>query len=103
MKVALFSKYPHGRKQPPALAAASPAAARAGIDVTPFPLFDETYLRQLYAGKGCSLRSVAVQHDVRARQLRRAAQFDLVWLEYEALPFVSFWLEQGLMPSGRRM
>ena len=101
MRVALFSKYPRmGASSRLRSLQFLPALARAGIDVTPFPLFDESYLRQLYAGKGRSLRSVAARYAVRARQLRRAGEFDLVWLEYEALPFVPFWLEQGLMPSG---
>lgn len=36
----------------------------------------------------------------RARLLRACRSADLLWIEYEALPYMPFWLEDALMPSG---
>ncbi|WP_282041248.1 glycosyltransferase family 4 protein [Halomonas alimentaria] len=101
MKVALLSKYSR-------LGASSrlrslhylPDLEQVGIEVTPHALFGDDYLKRLYGGKGRSLASVARRYAQRARQLRRLKHADLIWLEYEALPYVPHWLERGLMPRG---
>ena len=101
LKVALLSKYSR-------LGASSrlrslqylPDLQQAGIAVTPHALFDDDYLKRLYGGEGRSLASVARRYAQRARQLRRLKQADLIWLEYEALPYVPYWMEKGLMPRG---
>ena len=101
MNVALLSKYSR-------LGASSrlrslqylPDLEQVGIDVTPHALFDDDYLKRLYGGEGRSLASVARRYAQRARQLRRLKQADLIWLEYEALPYVPYWMEKGLMPRG---
>lgn len=101
MNVALLSKYSR-------LGASSrlrslqylPALEQVGIEVTSHALFDDGYLQRLYGGGGPSLLSVARRYTARAMQLRRLRKADLVWLEYEALPYVPYWLERGLMPRG---
>lgn len=99
MKVTLLSKYSR-------LGASSrlrslqylPALEAAGINVAVQPLFDDAYIRRLYAGEGRSPVRVAGRYAIRARDLRWSADADLLWLEYEALPYVPHWLEQALMP-----
>ncbi|XGA80991.1 glycosyltransferase family 4 protein [Halomonas sp. CH40] len=101
MNVELFSKYSR-------LGASSrlrslqylPALKQAGINVTSYALFDDEYLKHLYEGKGRSLVSVACCYLQRIKQLRNLKQIDLIWLEYEALPYIPYWLEQGLLPRG---
>jgi glycosyltransferase involved in cell wall biosynthesis len=101
MKVALFSKYPSmGASSRLRSLQFVPELARSGIHVTPFPLFDEPYLRQLYSGKGRSLNAVVALYATRVRNLRQAGQFDLVWLEKEALPYLPYFIERGVMPRG---
>ncbi|TDO16643.1 MULTISPECIES: glycosyltransferase family 4 protein [Halomonas] len=101
MNVALLAKYSR-------LGASSrlrslqflPALQQAGIEVTPHALFDDAYLKRLYGGEGRSLAAVARRYAQRAKQMRRLRQADLIWLEKEALPYVPYWLERGLMPRG---
>lgn len=101
MNVALLSKYSR-------LGASSrlrslqflPALQQAGIHVTPHALFDDGYLKRLYGGEGRSLRALARCYAQRAAQLRRLKHADLIWLEYEVLPYVPYWVESGLMPRG---
>ncbi|RZU99096.1 glycosyltransferase family 4 protein [Spiribacter vilamensis] len=101
MKVTLLSKYSR-------LGASSrlrslqylPALETAGIEVTVRPLFDDDYLKTLYAGKGRAISLVARRYAVRARDLRRAVDADLLWVEKEALPYLPHWLEHVLMPRG---
>ena len=77
-----------------------PYLQAAGIDVTVCPLFDDGYLERLYAGRGRSIGSVALRYGIRARSLRRAGGTDLLWIEKEALPYLPYWIERALMPSG---
>ncbi|MDR5903028.1 glycosyltransferase family 4 protein [Halomonas icarae] len=101
MNVALLSKYSR-------LGASSrlrslqflPSLRQAGIHVTPNALFDDAYLKRLYGGRGRSQSDVLGCYAQRASQLLRLKQVDLIWLEYEALPYVPYWLERGLMPRG---
>lgn len=72
----------------------------ASIRVDCHALFDDAYLKRLYDGEGRSLSSMARCYWERARQLRGFKRTDLIWLEYEALPYVPYWLEHGLMPDG---
>lgn len=100
LKVALLSKYSR-------LGASSrlrslqylPYLAQMGIQITPLSLFDDAYLRRLYAGKGRSFAAVARCYCARILQTRRIAGSDVVWIEKEALPYFPAWLESGLMPS----
>ncbi len=101
MKVALLSKYSRlGASTRLRSLQYLPALQHADIDATPYALFDDDYLKRLYGGEGRSLASVARRYAQRARQLRRLKHADLIWLEYEALPYVPYWLERGLMPRG---
>ncbi len=101
MKVTLLSRY--GR-----LGASTrlrslqylPYLEAAGIEVTVCPLFDDTYLERLYAGRGRSIVSVARRYGVRARDLRRATGADLLWVEKEVLPYLPNWVERALLPAG---
>ncbi len=101
MKVTLLSKYSRrGASSRLRSLQYLPALEAAGIDVAVQPLFDDTYLQRLYAGEGRSAIRVAGRYAARARDLRRSADADLLWVEYEALPYMPHWLEHALMPRG---
>lgn len=101
MKVALLSKYSRlGASTRLRSLQYLPALQQADIEVTRYALFDDDYLKRLYGGEGRSLASVARRYAQRVGQLRRIKQADLIWLEYEAFPYVPYWLEKGLMPRG---
>lgn len=101
LNVALFSKYSR-------LGASSrlrslqylSALQQSGINVIANVLFDDDYLKRLYGEEERSLVYVARRYAQRARQMRWLKQADLIWLEYEALPYVPHWLEKRLMPRG---
>lgn len=71
-----------------------------GIDVTVRPLFDDEYLKSLYSGGGRSVYGVVRRYAIRLKHLRNASDADLLWVEKEALPYLPFWVEHALMPSG---
>ena len=99
LNVALLSKYSRlGASSRLRTLQYLPALQRAGINVTTHPLFDDEYLKRLYAGEERSPIFVARRYAQRARQIHGIKQADLIWLEKEALPYVPFWLERGLMP-----
>lgn len=72
----------------------------AGFTVKVVPLLDDRYIRGLYAGR----RSDFLPHLPgtflrRWRNLREAPDFDLVWIEKDALPWIPTALEQVLLPQ----
>lgn len=76
-----------------------PALEEAGFSIAQSPLFDAAYLKRLYGGSGRSLSSVVLSYVQRAKVLRQLRKTDLIWLEKEALPYIPYWLEKGLMPK----
>jgi len=101
VRVILFTKYPR-------LGASSrlrslqylPLLKANGVDIVVCPLFDEDYLNSLYSGKGRSVSSIARRYALRLHQLRSCSGADLLWVEKEALPYLPFWVEHAVMPSG---
>jgi glycosyltransferase involved in cell wall biosynthesis len=77
-----------------------PFLEAAGFDVELSPFFGDDYLEALYAGHG-SHSAVLGAYRRRIRDLRRFKPVeDLIWLEKEALAWVPFAIEGGLMPRG---
>lgn len=75
-----------------------PYLSQAGLDVTVAPLFCDDYVRGLYNGS-ISKRAVLKAYFSRLRFIFYARQFDLVWLEYEMLPWLPSWIELALLPK----
>lgn len=76
-----------------------PALAREGLHVQVTHFFDDAYLHALYSGqsaKGSKIRYVSQ----RIMQMRRLPKPDLIWLEYEALPWVPWMIERSFLPRG---
>lgn len=67
-----------------------------GIQVDAAPLFDNEYLTRLYSGRRPEWRALAKAYFKRISVLCHAQRYDLVWLEYEALPWLPAWLEMRL-------
>lgn len=67
-----------------------------GLRVEIASLFDDNYLRRLYAGSAPDWAAVAKAYLKRIGDLWRSRKYDLVWLEYEALPWLPAWLELAL-------
>lgn len=75
-----------------------PSLEQAGFEVTVAPLFGDDYVRGLYSGN-ISRLAVLKSYFSRLRSILRARQFDLVWLEYEMLPWLPSWFELALLPK----
>jgi glycosyltransferase involved in cell wall biosynthesis len=71
-----------------------------GVQVTASPLLDEGYLDRLYTGRPRDYTAVARAMASRASLLRRAAEFDLLWIEKELFPWLPQWGESLLARSG---
>ena len=69
-----------------------PALERAGFRVTIAPFLDNKYLDQLYHGKPRSPQVLLKGYWRRLLQIATARQYDLIWIEKEALPWLpAFW------------
>lgn len=70
-----------------------------GIGSSLEPFFDESYLEGLYSGRS-TLAPILAAYKRRTRQLLRAGNADLLWLEKEALPWLPWGVERSLLPRG---
>ncbi len=68
-----------------------------GIEVDVAALFDDDYVRGLYAG--CvPLRSVFWAYMRRIGRMIAGARYDLLWIEKEIFPWLPVWIERTLLP-----
>ena len=71
-----------------------------GIDVTVASLLGNEYLKNLYAGRRVDLLSVIGAYVRRIGCLLKSNRFDLLWIEYEILPWLPAWAEKILALFG---
>ncbi|MFN3661818.1 glycosyltransferase family 4 protein [Yoonia sp.] len=76
-----------------------PVLAREGLNVQVAPFFDDAYLRALYSGQGARGSTLAYMRQ-RLRQMRQGPRPDVIWLEYEALPWIPWLIEGAVLPRG---
>ncbi len=76
-----------------------PLLEAQGIRITFAPFFDDAYLRRLYAGQKIDRKTLLGYYRRRLAALRTARNYDLVWLEKEALPWIPAWIESRLLRS----
>ena len=101
MKVLLLSRYPR-------LGASSrlrsyqylPGLAGNGIEVTVSPLFSEAYLEDFYALGKKRPAALFSAYWARLKQLLKAGDFDLLWVEKELFPWLPAYMEQLLKRLG---
>lgn len=79
-----------------------PALQRAGIEVVVSPLFDDDYVRGLYAGS-VPLISVIRAYWQRFCCLLSVGRYDVVWLEQEIWPWLPAWLELFLLGRSTKL
>jgi glycosyltransferase involved in cell wall biosynthesis len=71
-----------------------------GIECTVSPFFDDTQLAGRYSQKHYGYWSLVKAYSQRVLTLWQGQQFDLVWIEKEALPWLPF-LFEGLLLHGK--
>lgn len=79
-----------------------PWLERRGLDVTVAPLFDSTYLERLYQGRPTAWMDVVKAYARRIRLLAARPQFDVLWIEYELLPWLPWFIERAFLPPRTR-
>jgi len=72
-----------------------PYIEAAGFEVEYAALFDDTYLQKFYSGQN-KLLSLPAYYGKRVWQIRKKPDPSLIWIEYEALPWLPFFLESAL-------
>ena len=70
-----------------------PELERQGFTFDVRPLLDDDYVRSLYGGPKFGAGRLLMSYGRRFRALSRRLQYDLVWLEKEALPWLPAWVE----------
>lgn len=66
------------------------------IEIKAAPLFDNDYIKDLYAGRKKNLLKVLKSYIKRIINLYHVRDFDLIWIEKEALPWLPAWIEHKL-------
>ncbi|WP_233348394.1 glycosyltransferase family 4 protein [Luteimonas sp. MC1572] len=79
-----------------------PALRDAGIEVEVSPLLGDSYVEALYGGS-VAVGSVARAYASRVRRTRTLANFDVVWLEKEAWPWLPHCVELPLLGRKTRL
>jgi glycosyltransferase involved in cell wall biosynthesis len=75
-----------------------PALERHGIQTTIAPLLPDAYLASLYDGRRQNPLPLLAAFGSRVAAARRGRNFDLVWIESEALPWLPAFLERLALP-----
>lgn len=70
------------------------------VDVRPYPLFGDAYVRDLFSNGKRSAFRIAAAYWRRVLHLVHIFRFDAVWLEYEMFPWLPAWGEALLETVG---
>ena len=73
-----------------------PYLRKEGIEITEAPLFDNDYIRDLYVGRKKNISKLSKAYIKRIINLSHVNNYDLIWVEKEALPWIPFWAEYKL-------
>ncbi|MEI6258857.1 MAG: glycosyltransferase family 4 protein [Deltaproteobacteria bacterium] len=68
-----------------------------GVVVDVYPLFEEKYLKRLNAGQSQNPAAILLAYLHRIYLLISCKAYDLLWIEYEVLPWLPDWLEKILV------
>jgi len=71
-----------------------PYLKEAGFEYEVQPFFKDDYITRLFDGKPKDILSIIKGYFKRITIMIRAHKYDVVWLQYELLPWVPFWLER---------
>ena len=74
-----------------------PYFERNGIDVSVRPLLPNEYLRRRYSGEKVDAAALLRYYGRRIRDAMQASNYDLVWVEYEILPWLPASFERLLL------
>lgn len=100
MRVLLLSRYTRlGASSRLRTAQYLPFLEQEKLVVEDVPFFDDAYLAALYSGRSGN-GAVFAYFSRRMAALRRMPRPDLIWVEYEALPWMPWSFERLVLPRG---
>lgn len=100
MKILLLTRYPrNGASSRMRFYQYEPFLRAAGMEVEISPLFTEEYVSELQQGRRHA-KEYLPRYIARAFDLIGARNFDVIWIEKEALPWLPGLVEQALLPAG---
>jgi glycosyltransferase involved in cell wall biosynthesis len=70
------------------------------VEVTALPFFDDAHVAAVAQDRRPNVRRAMNAYQHRVRSLVRARGLDLIWMQYEALPWLPDLFERWLMPAG---
>ena len=73
-----------------------PYLHKEGIEVIVAPLLDNNYIKDLYAGRKKNYLKILKAYINRIINLYHIRDFDVIWIEQEALPWLPAWIELKL-------
>ncbi len=76
-----------------------PLLRQLGYQITVAPFFSDSYLKQLYSSSTRPALNVVSSYAQRVLVMTRSRKCDLLWIEYEAFPWMPYWLESLLTDS----
>lgn len=74
--------------------------SKKGIDIEVFPFFDDKHLEGQYKNGKTSFLNITKYLYKRLKCLMMNPKPDLIWLEYEALPWIPWFIERLFFPRG---
>ncbi len=80
-----------------------PLLESSGFQITVAPLLGDQYIEDLYAGKRKSFLKIVKAYFKRLLWMKRAINYDVVWVEKEFLPWFPAWLELSVLPKRARL
>lgn len=97
MKILLLSRYENlGPSSRYRFYQYLPYLRKEGIEIIVAPLFNNNYIKDLYAGRNKNLLKILKAYAKRIINLHYANNFDLIWIEKETLPWLPAWIEFNL-------
>lgn len=78
------------------------ALREAGIEVTPAPLFGTGYIKRLYTSHSRGVITIVRAYMNRLLALARQKRYDLLWVEYELLPWLPAAIERLCLRSSAK-
>ena len=98
MRICVLAKYPGlGASSRVRMYQYVPALRAAGFDITSHALLYETYLQDLYSGSPRRKLGLIRSYADRIRILLQRGNYDLLWIEKEALPWLPWLVEKRLL------
>ena len=76
-----------------------PHLRSCGFEIDVAPLLSNAYLQRLYSADRIPVADVVASYVRRKLLLLKKRSYDLIWIEYEAFPWVPAWMELILLSS----